>query len=336
MSGDEVRPTISVIVPAYNARSHIGETLSAIFGQTYPPTEVIVVDDGSTDATGDYVAAAFAGARIIRTTNGGPSKARNRGAMEATGEWLAFCDADDVWLPWRLEVQAGLISSLERDGVDRVGLICGHSMVAATNRVGRVAERAALTGRPPSRKSRTIGLSDMLVNNKVSSSTVLIRAEVFKQLGGFDPGVDGAEDLDLWLRIAAESQILLIPVRLSVYRSGPVSYSKNTPRLTRAIIRILERWSTGPPGLVEPSHYRRACTRRILSLVYRHAIGGLEVPEPLWAFRPVHSPLHSPGGAALWAFRTLPALLRPASSLYRALRVVRKALRLLREGRGAP
>ncbi len=95
----------SVIVPAYNRAALIGATLEAIFAQTVKPAEIIVVDDGSTDQTAN-VAADWEGCKVIRLPNGGAANARHAGVLASSGNWLAFCDSDDVWRPNHLEVLA--------------------------------------------------------------------------------------------------------------------------------------------------------------------------------------------------------------------------------------
>lgn len=100
--------TVSVVIPAFNAESFLGEALDSVLGQTARPTEVIVVDDGSTDGTRALVRRYSDAVRLVTQDNGGAARARNVGARQATGEWLAFLDADDVWLPEKLEKQLRL------------------------------------------------------------------------------------------------------------------------------------------------------------------------------------------------------------------------------------
>jgi glycosyltransferase involved in cell wall biosynthesis len=110
MTFDPSHPTnsVSVIVPVYNGAKFIAETLKTILGQTVRPAEVIVVDDGSTDETMSVVEQFGSSVTQIRTANCGACAARNTGASRATGHWLAFCDADDLWLPAKIEKQLRL------------------------------------------------------------------------------------------------------------------------------------------------------------------------------------------------------------------------------------
>src|SRR5437763_1188518 len=99
--------TISVVIPAYNAAQFLPRCMGSIFAQTYQPKEVLVVDDGSTDGTA--VLAAQMGARVVIRPNGGISAARNTGIRNATSEWIAWLDADDMWQPQKLERQAACL-----------------------------------------------------------------------------------------------------------------------------------------------------------------------------------------------------------------------------------
>src|SRR5690349_17735421 len=98
-------PTYSVIIPAFNAAATVGRAIDSAVSQTLPPVEVIVVDDGSRDDTFSAASKFGGNVKVIRQTNAGPGAARNRAVSESTGEWLAFLDADDSWLPHKMERQ---------------------------------------------------------------------------------------------------------------------------------------------------------------------------------------------------------------------------------------
>jgi len=104
-------PTVSVVIPCYNGGAFLRETLESVLAQTRPALEVIVVDDGSTDDSGALAESFGPPVRVIRQPNQGESVARNRAIAEATGEWVAFCDADDTWLPAKLAEQAKLMAA---------------------------------------------------------------------------------------------------------------------------------------------------------------------------------------------------------------------------------
>lgn len=131
---------VSVVVPAYNAVAYLAECLSSIVGQTHPPTEVIVVDDGSTDDTAGIAEVFGPPVRVITTANRGSASARNTGVSAAQGNVVAFCDADDVWLPHKLAAQLADVG----DPTKAVAVFCG-----ATEFVSPEIGRGAYVGRPP-------------------------------------------------------------------------------------------------------------------------------------------------------------------------------------------
>jgi glycosyltransferase involved in cell wall biosynthesis len=109
-------PKVSVVIPMLNARAYVADTLDGVFGQTVPAHEVIVVDNGSTDGSPALVRERYPRARVISEPVPGPSAARNAGVAAASGDLLAFCDSDDVWLPWKLERQLGLLAKIKAQG----------------------------------------------------------------------------------------------------------------------------------------------------------------------------------------------------------------------------
>jgi glycosyltransferase involved in cell wall biosynthesis len=112
-----MRSTISCIVPVYNGARYVGEAIESILGQTLPPTEIIVVDDGSTDTTADVVKAFAAQVNYVRQDNAGPASARNRGIGLASGRFLAFLDADDLWHKDKLARQMAALESNPAAGI---------------------------------------------------------------------------------------------------------------------------------------------------------------------------------------------------------------------------
>lgn len=189
---------VSVVMPAYNNADTIARALASIAAQTVPPREVIVVDDGSGDGTVDAVLAMAPrmGAvrlRLFRQANNGAGAARNRAIAEAKGTWLAFLDADDEWLPAKLErsleetVALGLVmSSHNLWGVDATG---AHPI---DSRARYLAE--------PSDPYRTLFLRGF-----ISSSTVLVRRDAVVTVGGFDATLRSAQDYELWLAVLARA-----------------------------------------------------------------------------------------------------------------------------------
>ena len=114
-------PSISVVIPCHNAAAFLRATIASILGQTEPVLEVIVVDDGSTDDSARIAELFGPPVRVVRQPNQGESAARNRGIEAAAGDWVAFLDADDLWLPTKIELQSEAIRSAPADVVCVIG-----------------------------------------------------------------------------------------------------------------------------------------------------------------------------------------------------------------------
>jgi glycosyltransferase involved in cell wall biosynthesis len=140
-------PKVSVVIPMLNARAYVADTLDGVFGQTVLPHEVIVVDNGSTDGSLAFVRERYPRDRVISEPVPGPSAARNAGAAAASGDLLAFCDSDDVWLPWKLERQLDLLAKVKaRDGAYPGVATCRSQLVPDSGMRGAMEDWSR---RPP-------------------------------------------------------------------------------------------------------------------------------------------------------------------------------------------
>ena len=196
MSGPASDASVSVVVPAWNAASHIGEALNSAFCQTYGPAEVIVVNDGSPDTPALVDALRpfrdRPGFRYIVQENGGPSAARNAGVRAASGEFVAFLDADDSWDPGYLGAQVRRLTG--GAGLDLV--YCDARLTGDSPPAGRTYMETA-----PSRGAVTVDSLISLDCNIPTSCTVARRRTVV-DAGLFDPAIRRCEDFDLWVRMA--------------------------------------------------------------------------------------------------------------------------------------
>jgi glycosyltransferase involved in cell wall biosynthesis len=219
---------VTAIIPTYNSVGTLGAAIESVLAQSQPPAQVVVVDDGSTDSTPDWVRSRY-GSRVdlIVVANGGPSRARNRG-IEAAGEpFVAFLDADDTWHPFKLERQLSLF---------------GHDPAIGTVASDWVRSASELPlALPASPSVSPITYHDTLILNRFQTSTVLVRTELVRQVGGFDPSVDGAEDWDLWVRLAAAAPMVKVDEPLVVYRDVSTGYSKDVARVYRTMERLLDK-----------------------------------------------------------------------------------------------
>ncbi|GMV97251.1 MAG: glycosyltransferase family 2 protein [Phycisphaerae bacterium] len=187
---------ISVIIPAYNAARWLGRALDSVVAQTLRPREVIVVDDGSTDETAAVAARYAPVVTCIRQTNGHVSAARNRGAAEATGEWLAFLDADDEWFPDKLERQAAIL----RRHPDLAWCCCNCVVLRSGRNSARIIPPTVERGLR--REARVSFFEAAAGGLSLQTSGFVLHRGLFEEAGGFDIGLKRQEDRDLWWRIA--------------------------------------------------------------------------------------------------------------------------------------
>ncbi|MCG8440961.1 MAG: glycosyltransferase family 2 protein [Caulobacterales bacterium] len=211
-------PLVSVVAPTYNRAHLITDALDSALAQTYRPLELIIVDDGSTDATADTVEAwrrrppAEVAVRYVRQANSGGNAARNKGVAESRGDIIAFLDSDDTWLPAKLEKQVAVLQADARRGAVYCGL---REEVIETGEVRDPAPHAYPEGDL---------LSQLIVRDVTGpTSTFIVRRDVFEEAGLFDETLKARQDWDMWIRIAARRRIGCVPealVRLRLH-DGP-------------------------------------------------------------------------------------------------------------------
>ncbi len=200
-------PKVSIIIPTYNRYKFLSETIDSVLSQSYTDYELIVVDDGSTDKSGEVARKYNGSISYIYQDNRGVSAARNRGIAASTGEYVCFLDSDDLWQPDKLKVQAALMDSQPKYP------LCYTDEIWIRNGV-RVNQR---------RKHAKYGgwiLSHCLPLCIISPSSVMIRRGLFDKLGLFDEALPACEDYDLWLRIAKDYPIYFISQPLIIKRGG--------------------------------------------------------------------------------------------------------------------
>jgi len=227
---------VSVIVPTYNRANLVSETIKSILNQTYKNFELIVVDDGSTDNT-EEVIKKFNDNRIkyIKIDNwGGPAKPRNTGIKKARGEYIAFCDDDDIWLPEKLEKQI------------KVFQISNETAMLYT-RFKRI-EGDIISNRilPKNGKYKSGNIFKSLYFKPfIACSSVIVKRSVLDQVGFFDtdPNLIAIEDIDLWLRIALKYIIRCTDnLPLILYRVHPQNISYGYVRNIRRTLIIKKRY----------------------------------------------------------------------------------------------
>lgn len=246
MAGEEsARPLVSVIIPAYNARHFLAECLESVRSQTYEPKEIIVVDDGSTDGTGDWLQQAFPDVHYIWQENSGACSApRNTGARQASGQLFAFFDADDVMLPENLASHVGAYQNFrtavasianyqnfDHESGNPIGAIhfdtCKLLADFADARVG--VGSFSLQGN----RARTV----LAQENFAIASGLVIKREAFEHLGGFDEELRASEDFDLVFRAARHGDLAIIPRIGFRRRMHPSNMSNESKRILSEKIR---------------------------------------------------------------------------------------------------
>lgn len=224
-----MEPSVSVVIPTFNRRRLVERALASVAAQTRAADEVIVVDDGSTDGTGDLVQARFSEVKYLFQENRGVSAARNRGIREAAGEWIALLDSDDEWLPEKLERQLSV--GLVKPG--RLLIHCDELWYRNGRRVN-----------PGLRHKKAGGhiFQKCLPLCAISPSAAVIHRSVFGEIGFFDESFDACEDYDFWLRFCSRFPVLYIDEPLVIKHGGRGDQlSASVWGLDRFRIRALEK-----------------------------------------------------------------------------------------------
>ncbi|MGO9273601.1 MAG: glycosyltransferase family 2 protein [Terriglobia bacterium] len=205
-------PKVSVVIPAYNAARWIAGTLDSVLAQTFRNFEVIVVDDGSSDETPQVVAGYGSRVRYLRKENGGAASARNVGIHASGGPYIAFLDADDLWLPEKLQLQMDLFSRHPD-----LAWVYSDAMVF-DGEAGQELHKYTISD--VTKLCTGDVLRALLLFNFIASPTPVIRRDVFDAVGYFNEAslMRGLEDWDMWLRIAAKYQVRSVDRPLARYR----------------------------------------------------------------------------------------------------------------------
>jgi len=248
--------SFSVIVPTFNRAELLFDTLESVFGQTFTDFEIIVVDDGSTDGTMKYLQSLGKGVRVFQQSNRGAGPARNLGASQAHGRYLAFLDSDDLWFPWTLQVYHDVIR-----GHQEPSFIVGKPHVFSDQlALDKVAFSAA----------QDEWFVDYLASGDQwrwwGASSFIVRRDAFEAVGGFTEEWVNDEDTDLTLRLGVASGFVQITAPVTfAFREHATSVSKDHKRLlagTWSRVRA-ERGGRYPGGKARAKDRRRILTRHV-------------------------------------------------------------------------
>jgi glycosyltransferase involved in cell wall biosynthesis len=256
---------LSVIIPAYNASKTLATTLRSIVDQTVQPAEIIVIDDGSTDNTKDVVGG-FRQVKYIQQNNSGVSAARNNGVALSNSTWIAFCDADDIWHPAKIDICRQAI--WESDPIpfvfhdfyifDALKVIT-ESGTSTNETLFPIFLENRISIRDILRQRRTLDLcrkeykakksvdiltgnafEGLILGNFILPSTVLMKREVFLEIGGFNPAFRIAEETEFFLRASKTIDFSYIDLPLAGYRHASGGLTSNKARLLEHGLKAFE------------------------------------------------------------------------------------------------
>lgn len=222
---------VSIVIPAFNAAWCVGKAIDSVIGQTYRQIEIIVVNDGSTDNTSEVLSRYQGRIRVITQKNKGLSNARNMGIQHAKGEYIAFLDADDYWLPRKLEYQVQLMNQRPDIG-----------FCSTMARVETLEGIVLSVWRCP--KIDTPTLHTIFMQNSAipgSGSGVMVRSDVLLGMGHFDEKLKSLEDIDMWMRLSAETEYACIPEALTVIVRRDNSMSGNLDVMRRSSFEVMKK-----------------------------------------------------------------------------------------------
>lgn len=232
--------TISVIIPVYNGEKTIRETVESVQKQTFADLEIIVINDGSKDSTLDVLATIHdPRLKIFSYPNANQAVSRNRGISHATGDFIAFLDADDLWTPDKLEAQLNALQQNPQAAL-------AYSWTNSINESGEFLRRGSYVS-----ENGDVYAKLLLVDFLENGSIPLIRKQALVEVGNFDPSLTPAEDWDMWLRLASRYPFVGVPRVQILYRVSADSASTNVTRMESACWRVIEKAFTQAPDSLQ-------------------------------------------------------------------------------------
>ncbi|TVR15931.1 MAG: glycosyltransferase family 2 protein [Balneolaceae bacterium] len=228
---------ISVVIPVFNRDDVISRAIKSVLNQTLPPTEIIVVDDGSMDNTADIVQQFGEEVTYLYQTNAGPSIARNLGITSASGNYIAFLDSDDEWMADKLEKQVEIIRDLKAD------IVITNSVYFDDTGSGNTAfSRSEFSDILSKNNGKLLDCFTMLLEqNFIHLSTVLVRKSCLENADLFDETMKIAEDTDLWLRLSSNYSFGIITKTLAKRDDRPDKLSGNIQKEYMGRIYLLNK-----------------------------------------------------------------------------------------------
>jgi glycosyltransferase involved in cell wall biosynthesis len=256
----------------------VAETVDSALAQDHAAKEIIVVNDGSTDDTLQVLARFGDRIRVIDQKNAGPPAARNAGFAAARGDYIAFLDADDVWVQGKLAAQARHL-----DAHADVGTVFTNWHVWTPDADGRFRRLPEIESRHVDDRVDEANSGwlyhRLLLDSELLTTTVMLRGTMVRRIGGFDPGLWNGDDYDYWLRVSREGRITKLASIGALYRILPNSVSRSPKERNfelEVVQRALQRWGIeGPDGTrADPVAVQRRIESLQLAHGYAHLLRG--------------------------------------------------------------
>ena len=224
------QPLVSAVIPAHDAAPFVRDSIESVLAQTYPNIECIVVDDGSGDGTAEVVSGFGDCVTVVQSAQRGPGAARNLGVAAASGSLLAFLDADDLWMPAKIEAQVASLTRLGHGGLVYTGYFITDRMLQLIREV---------TASEPLESLRRALL--LVGPGLASSSTSMVTREAFEAAGGYDETLPVSEDLDLLWRLSQTSTISAVSHPYALCRRHGSQRSRNLEHLEQCSVLVIAR-----------------------------------------------------------------------------------------------
>jgi glycosyltransferase involved in cell wall biosynthesis len=305
-----MNPLVSVIIPTYNSASYLPQALDSVFNQTFQDYEIIVVDDGSTDETEQVLVPYRELIKYIRKENRGPASARNVGIKHSKGDYIAFLDADDIWLPDKLQSQIGFMKKNPEIQVlftdcaifDHQGLI-----------MPSIKERYKVAS--------CVTFEELLTEHFVAMSSIIVKRSCLEEIGLFDETLIGAEDYNLYLRLARKFQFMYLDRVLVYHRKHEKSLSKCLEQMRHDELANLDKIANLFPEMNIPK--RKLAAKIYLRFGIYH-LNCRELAAARFCFK--NTLKHSPLTGFAWFLLAISSLPQSVRDLLIAVNRLRRSL----------
>ncbi|SEH72001.1 Glycosyl transferase family 2 [Rheinheimera pacifica] len=255
MVSEMTSPLVSVIIPCYNSAAHITAAIDSVLTQDYANIEVIVVDDGSTDNSIDILRQFGDKIIVLQQANQGPAAARNAGMRIASGQFIAFNDSDDLWLPGKLTAQITYLQQHPEIGLCYCGWAIWHGETSLEQISAQLADAGQTDAAEDAYYSGWLYLK-LLKDSVIHTITAVMRREIIDTIGMFNTDYRIGEDHDFWLRISQRYQMAKLSQTYAVYRDNPHSTTKKVHAKNFSLL-VLES-AVARYGLTCPSGARES------------------------------------------------------------------------------